>query len=125
MARVSHLTGNAMTSKAYRENFAAIQWGPIPEWRKRPQIDARRGLHVIPDIEPYRSPIDGKVVSGRRQHRDHMRAHEVIEVGNEKPKPFTPKPRPPIAEDIRASYEMLKQGYRPGPLGHYNPGEFE
>lgn len=114
-----------MTSKAYRDNFKAIKWGPIPEWRKRNRGRDKRGLHVIPDIEPYLSPIDGKVVSGRRQHRDHMRAHDVIEVGNEKPTKFKPKPITGMADDIRASYEMLKQGYTPGPLGDYNPNEYD
>jgi hypothetical protein len=38
---------------------------------------------VMRDMEDYRSPLDGTVVSGRRQHRDHMRVHDVVEVGNE------------------------------------------
>lgn len=113
-----------MTSKAFRENYAAIEWKPIPEWRKRITEPARRGLYVVPDIKPYVSPIDGSVVGGRRQHRDHMRAHGVIEVGNEKPTRPKYKPLPPIADDIRAAAAMLNEGYRPR-IDVFNPNEFD
>lgn len=43
-------------------------------------------LTVIQDIEPYRSPIDRSVISSRSSHRDHMREHGVVEMGNEYPK---------------------------------------
>lgn len=46
-----------------------------------------RGMQIIPDIVPYRNVIDGKVVAGRRQHREFLRTHGVVEVGNEKPVP--------------------------------------
>jgi hypothetical protein len=54
---------------------------------------------VMPDLQPYRSPLDGSIVSSRSSHRAHMREHGVIEVGNERP-----KPRPPqwtMAEGLR------------------------
>lgn len=45
-----------------------------------------RGLQVIKDIEPYQNvAIDGGVIGGRKQHRDMLRAHGCVEVGNEKP----------------------------------------
>ena len=42
---------------------------------------------VMPDIAPYRSMIDGSLIGSRSTHREHLRAHDCIEVGNEKPKP--------------------------------------
>ena len=39
---------------------------------------------VMRDMEPYRSPLDGSMVTSRSHHRDHMRKHNVIEVGNER-----------------------------------------
>ena len=45
-----------------------------------------RMLNVIGDIEPYESIITGEQIGGRRQHRDHLRDHGCIEVGNEQPK---------------------------------------
>lgn len=45
---------------------------------------------VIRDIGEYRSPIDGAMITSRNQHRDHMRAHDVVEVGNERIGSLTP-----------------------------------
>lgn len=114
-----------MTSRAYRDGYDAIEWKPIPEWRKRRTEPERRGLYVVPDIKPYVSPLDGSFVGGRRQHRDHMRAHGVIEVGNEKPTRAKYKPLPPVADDIRAARQMLENGYRPAPRETFNPHEFD
>ena len=47
--------------------------------------EAKTSVHgVIGDIEPYESMITGERIAGRRQHRDHLRDHSCIEVGNEK-----------------------------------------
>ena len=40
--------------------------------------------HVIEDMKPYKSTLDGKWITTRSQHRKHMKEHGVIEVGNEK-----------------------------------------
>ena len=34
--------------------------------------------YVIGDIEPYRSPIDGTTILGRRGLREHCKAHGVV-----------------------------------------------
>jgi hypothetical protein len=49
---------------------------------------------VHDDIQPYISQIDGRVINSRSVHRDHLKAHGCIEVGNEKvtPKPLAPAP---------------------------------
>jgi len=54
------------------------------------------GPQVIRDLEPYRSMIDGSIITGRKQHRDHLRAHNCIEVGNDTShmKPRKPVPLP-------------------------------
>lgn len=52
--------------------------------------------HVMPDIQPYRSMIDGSMVTSRSVHRAHLKAHGCVEVGNEtkylQPKPLQPPP---------------------------------
>lgn len=40
--------------------------------------------YIIRDMEPYRSPIDGSIITSRSHHRAHKRQHNVIEVGNER-----------------------------------------
>jgi hypothetical protein len=46
----------------------------------------RTAPHVMGDIEPYhaRGPEYGKLISSRSQHREYLRRHNLIEVGNEK-----------------------------------------
>lgn len=39
---------------------------------------------VMPDIKAYQSMVDGSIISSRSRHRDHLRQHNCIEVGNEK-----------------------------------------
>lgn len=65
------------------------------------------GLQVIRDIEPYRDTIEGKVIGGRKQHRDFLRAHGVIETGNERMperKPYRPRS---AGEDVKIAGEKL------------------
>jgi len=107
-----------VTSKAYREGYDLIEWKPIRSSAPKPK---RRGraFYVISDIEPYRSVIDRSIISGRRQHRDHLRAHDCIEVGNEKLPAFKRKELPDVREDIRTAREMVSGGYRPRPPETY------
>lgn len=53
--------------------------------------------HVMPDITPYVSMIDGSVINSRSRHREHLKAHGCEEVGNDsslsrKPQPLKPPP---------------------------------
>ncbi len=71
------------------------------------------GLQIIKDIEPYQNiAIDGKVIGGRRQHRDMLRAHNCIEMGTEAPRQVTPervsnKPDMGIINDIKRAMGKL------------------
>ena len=69
-------------------------------------------LHVIEDTKPYQSPLDGKWISSKSQHRKHMREHGVIEVGNEKLTRPISKPYNPgnIKQDLAEAYDQLTQG---------------
>lgn len=62
-----------------------------------------RSAMVMNDIQPYKSMITGEMITSRSQHRDHLKAHKVIEVGNET-KYLQPKPKqlpPGLKERIR------------------------
>jgi hypothetical protein len=50
------------------------------------------GPMVMPDISPYKSMIDGSMITSRSVHRDHLREHGCIEVGNEKMETKLPPP---------------------------------
>ena len=38
---------------------------------------------VMPDIKPYRSMIDGSIITSRSKHREHLRRHGCIEIGDQ------------------------------------------
>lgn len=54
---------------------------------------------IMPDIQPYRSMIDGSMITSRSQHRAHLRAHGMVEVGNERV--TNPKPTWTAARGLR------------------------
>jgi hypothetical protein len=61
---------------------------------------------LIKDIGEYVSPLDGQHITSRSQHRDHMRAHEVVEVGNDR------LPRAPDVQKVDRDLGMaIKRRY--------------
>ena len=52
---------------------------------------------IMPDIQPYKSMLHGGMVTSRSQHRNDLRDHGCIEVGNEK----MPAPAPVIESSRR------------------------
>lgn len=57
--------------------------------------------HIMSDIQPYLSPLSGKMVTSRSERRAEMRQHGVIEVGNEAMRPFRPVELPSPGYDIK------------------------
>jgi len=67
---------------------------------------------VMPDIKPYRSMIDGREITSRSRHREHLRDHGCVEIGNDSVLKSKPKPleSPPGLKDdiIRAWNQHIK-----------------
>lgn len=80
----------------------------VGHYRKRRGED-RVGLQIMKDIEPYKSVVDGSVIGGRKQHRDHLRAKGLIEIGNEKVEQRYVPPPSPVTDILRA---MNEHGYK-------------
>jgi hypothetical protein len=76
--------------RRYIQDPKSMKLIPIEDWR----APAKSGLQIIPDIEPYKSMVDGSIITSRSHHRSHLREHGMIEVGNEKlPEPkYRPAP---------------------------------
>lgn len=55
-------------------------------------IAAPAGPYIMDDIAPYQSMATGEVISSRSRHREHLKVHGLIEVGNET-KYLAPKPK--------------------------------
>lgn len=86
----------------YIQDPKTLELIPADEYQRAPVVH-----HVMPDIKPYRSMQTGEMIMGRRQHREHLRQHRLIEIGNEpipKPKPVTNPPglRDAIARAVYA-----------------------
>ncbi len=61
--------------------------------------------NVIRDVKRYKSMIDGSVIEGRKQHREHLKRHGCIEVGDSVK--FQPNGIPDIKPKERK--EMIRQ----------------
>jgi len=84
--------------KRYIQDPVTLELVPAEEYIPRGRESAP---YVLGDIEPYQSMITGEMITGRRQHREHLRQHGCIEVGNEKIPPR--KPNEYSREDYRRS----------------------
>jgi hypothetical protein len=60
---------------------------------------------LICDIEPYRCVATGDRIRSRRHHRDHLKAHGYVEVGNEYQKGLA-------IDEAPQSRAMTEQGRR-------------
>jgi glycine cleavage system H lipoate-binding protein len=72
-----------MTSDRYSKNYDYIKWSRST---RLPRVDAVRPQQtfvVMKDIEPFVSPVDGKVVGSRSALRQHERQHNVRQIGND------------------------------------------
>lgn len=63
-----------------RRRFIQIN-GELVEYGSH--IQERIAPDVMGDIQPYQSMIDGQMITSRSKHREHLKAHGCVEVGNE------------------------------------------
>jgi hypothetical protein len=82
-----------------RQRYIQIKGELIPVEQYAPADPV--GPYVMPDIKPYQSMIDGSFIQSRSRHREHLRQHGCIEVGNEKMSNAPPRETPPPAETLR------------------------
>lgn len=81
---------------------------PLPDHCGSPMHRIIRPTQVMSDIEPYQSMITGEMITSRRHHRDHLKDHGRIEVGNEKIEPYKPKPMTGWGEAFSQNYDKLR-----------------
>jgi hypothetical protein len=62
--------------------------------------------YIVPDIQPYKSMIDGKMITSRSEHRRHLKANNCIEVGNDDPAKHIAKPKVDESRFERLKYEV-------------------
>lgn len=52
-------------------------------WEEKQKQPVRMANMVQSDIEGYISQVDGSWISSRSQHRNHLKQHKMIELGND------------------------------------------
>lgn len=77
----------------------------VPADEYEPPVRAQ-SAYIIGDINPYQSQKTGEMIGGRRQHREHLREHGLVEVGNERitPKKFASNDAD-IRHDLQAAFQ--------------------
>jgi len=84
----------------------------LPEYGGEPPQDNSTGcgVFVMKDIGEYTSTVDGTRITTRSQHRDHLRRHDMIEVGNERVRTQTQEmSRAERGNDIRRAMAQLSE----------------
>lgn len=68
-----------------------------------------KSCEIIRDIEPYQSLKTGEMITSRSKHREHLKEHNLMEVGNER-KAFDERVRQAQAPD-RVTHEDVARVY--------------
>ena len=54
-------------------------------WKEKQEMTVREAPMVQSDIEGYVSQVDGSWIDSRSKHRNHLKQHRMIELGNDVP----------------------------------------
>jgi len=77
-----------MTPKEFYLNFWGYTEG-TPEaeqaWKEKQEMTRKEAPMVMSDIDGYVSQVDGSWIKSRSHHRNHLKEHRMIELGNDVP----------------------------------------
>lgn len=77
-----------MITGRWRQCSVCDQLIPIDEWELHPHVnsgDHHQAAFVQGDIETFKSPIDGSIISDRAHLREHNRKHGVTDMRDYSP----------------------------------------
>jgi hypothetical protein len=78
-------------------------------WKQKQSMTKRTAPMIQSDIQGYISQIDGSWIDSKSKHRNHLKQHGCIEIGNEKQSNATPKQDPRLKQTIaEVAYEKLR-----------------
>jgi hypothetical protein len=85
--------GNHVAKKQQTEEEFFIEWWTPTvgleeakrSWLEKQENKRRETSMVMSDIEGYISQVDGTWIKSRSHHRDHLKQHRMIELGNDVP----------------------------------------
>lgn len=77
-----------MTDKEYYLTFWNYELG-TPEaeeaWKIKETMTKKQAPMVMSDIGGYVSQVDGTYIESRSKHREHLKRHRMVEIGNDVP----------------------------------------
>ena len=85
--------------RTYVQDPVTHQLVPKEDWHGPSES---KTAYVMPDIQGYKSMATGEWISSRSEHREHLKRHGLIEIGNEKQ---VNKAREPDRAGIRRAAE--------------------
>lgn len=98
--------------------------GELVELDLEAPMPPRRGPYVMSDLAEYRSVVTREMITSRSQHREHLRAHGCIEVGNEMPQ-VSREPLPPVREDAIAALQASPERHAEARAASERAGKVE
>jgi len=110
-ANSGYSEGNHVAKKQQTEEEFFIEWWTPTvgleeakrSWAEKQENIRRETSMVMSDIEGYISQVDGTWIKSRSHHRDHLKQHRMIELGNDVPMQRKP------AEISKKSQEARKR----------------
>jgi hypothetical protein len=88
---------NHIEAKKTDEEFFLEWWIPTigeeaakASWLDKVAMKTREAPTVVSDIEGYVSQVDGSWIKSKSMHRDHLKQHRMIELGNDVPQQHKP-----------------------------------
>jgi hypothetical protein len=94
--KCGYTESNHVITKSDKEkylDFWGFQMGTLEAeeaWKQKEEMTAKEAPMVMSDIDGYVSQVDGSWISSRSHHREHLKQHRMIELGNDVPKQHKP-----------------------------------
>ncbi len=81
---------------------------PADEYTREPQ----HGVTVVPDIQPFRSPVDGTLITGRAALREHNVRNNVVQTLDLKGLPPKLSVQPPQSNRAAIRQTLINEFHR-------------
>jgi hypothetical protein len=83
----NHVSVVKTDKEKYLEFWGFTLGSPEAEqaWKEKQEMTFKEAPNVMSDIEGYVSQVDGSWIDSRSKHRNHLKQHRMIELGNDVP----------------------------------------
>jgi peroxiredoxin len=88
----NHVEAKKSDKDHYLEFWGFTLGSPEAEqaWKEKQEMTYREAPMVLSDISGYVSQVDGSWIDSRSKHRNHLKQHRMIELGNDVPTQHKP-----------------------------------